>query len=388
MELSDISLQYIKHVDLSHRQKMGQYFTPKSIRDKLMEKLPKISNALILEPSCGSGEFLTSIYDNFENPKVHAIELDKRLYDISTKNFPNTIFHNEDALKFNSNFKYDFIIGNPPYFEFTPNKEIENIYADIIKGRVNIYGLFIKKGLDLLKDGGYLAYVIPTSINNGAYFSKLREYIINTAEIEEMIMFNENSFEDAQQMVMVLILKKEKNTGKFIFKKGDITIFSKEANMLNKSFENKKSLKELGFKVKTGGIVWNQHKDKLTNNSKSTTLIWAHNIVDNKLLFNNNSKKKQFIKIKNNEDKTAIVVNRIIGIGDGVSLRAAIVKRKLKWQAENHVNIIYKKNAKIKELAEIHKQITSPEALKVIKAISGNTQLSKTELENLIPIKL
>ena len=56
----------------------------------------------------------------------------------------------------------------------------------MLNGRTNIFNLFIKLGLDLVKENGYVAYVVPPSMNNGAYFNKLREYIIKHSNIESL----------------------------------------------------------------------------------------------------------------------------------------------------------------------------------------------------------
>ena len=41
----------------------------------------------------------------------------------------------------------------------------------------------------IIKPNGDLVYVVPTSMNNGNDFRKLREYIIASANIENIIMF-------------------------------------------------------------------------------------------------------------------------------------------------------------------------------------------------------
>ncbi len=71
----------------------------------------------------------------------------------------------------------------------------------------------------------------------------------------------------------------------------------------------------------------------------------------------------------------------------------------IKFFAENHVNVItppknisQKQNDKtIKKqsisLNEMAKQLSSQEKLKVLRNITGNTQISKTELEKLFPLE-
>ena len=394
-EYTKESIDYLKNTDIKKRKKLGQYFTPKSIRELLLSKLPKKDNADILDPACGSGEFLLSCKKYFKNPILYGFDIDKKLINIASKLVKNASIKNFDFLNIDINKKkYDYIIGNPPYFELKLNEEIKKKYFDIIKGRVNIFSLFIKTGLDLLKDGGYLAYVVPPSMNNGAYFSKLREYVIKNSSLEYLhIIDGADNFHLANQKVMLIILKKtnSKKSSKYIFKKNGITIFTEDKNFLNKSYKNTVSLKDIGYTVKTGGIIWNEHKEKLTNDkNNSTLLIWASNINNGKIIIGYTKGKPQYIKNISNDliiKSRVVVVNRITGSSKDINIKAAIVNEK-EFVCENHVNVIYmSKNANCNySLEDIFKALQDKTNIKVMRLISGNTQISKTELERLLPI--
>ncbi|TXJ12673.1 HsdM family class I SAM-dependent methyltransferase [Brachyspira aalborgi] len=394
-EYTKESIDYLKNTDIKKRKKLGQYFTPKSIRELLLSKLPKKDNADILDPACGSGEFLLSCKKYFKNPILYGFDIDKKLINISSKLVKNASIKNFDFLNIDINKKkYDYIIGNPPYFELKLNEEIKKKYFDIIKGRVNIFSLFIKTGLDLLKDGGYLAYVVPPSMNNGAYFSKLREYIIKNSSLEYLhIIDGADNFHLANQKVMLIILKKtnSKKSSKYIFKKNGITIFTEDKNFLNKSYKNTVSLKDIGYTVKTGSIIWNEHKEKLTNDkNNSTLLIWASNINNEKIIIGYTKGKPQYIKNISNDliiKSRVVVVNRITGSSKDINIKAAIVNEK-EFVCENHVNVIYmSKNANQNySLEDILNALRDEKNIKVMRLISGNTQISKTELEKLLPI--
>lgn len=394
-EYTKESIDYLKNTDIKKRKKLGQYFTPKSIRELLLSKLPKKDNADILDPACGSGEFLLSCKKYFKNPILYGFDIDKKLINISSKLVKNASIKNFDFLNIDINKKkYDYIIGNPPYFELKLNEEIKKKYFDIIKGRVNIFSLFIKTGLDLLKDGGYLAYVVPPSMNNGAYFSKLREYIIKNSSLEYLhIIDGADNFHLANQKVMLIILKKtnSKKSSKYIFKKNGITIFTEDKKFLNKAYKNTVSLKDIGYTVKTGSIIWNEHKEKLTNDkNNSTLLIWASNINNGKIIIGYTKGKPQYIKNISNDliiKSRVVVVNRITGSSKDINIKAAIVNEK-EFVCENHVNVIYmSKNANCNySLEDILKALQDKTNIKVMRLISGNTQISKTELERLLPI--
>ena len=162
--------KYLKETGLKLRKKFGQYFTPNYICRKLLSKLPKENAPLVLDPACGTGEFLRAAKRMFKTPVLHGWEIDGNLAEISKTILPEAKIKIIDALKQEYAEKYDFVIGNPPYFEFKSDTAIKNKFADTISGRANIFSMFIKIGLGMLKKGGYLAYVVPPSMNNGKYF--------------------------------------------------------------------------------------------------------------------------------------------------------------------------------------------------------------------------
>lgn len=404
-EYTKESIDYLNNADLKKRKNLGQYFTPKSIRELLISKLPKKENADILDPACGSGEFLLSCEKYFKNPNLNGFEIDKNLVAIASKLLKNSKnnsnIKNIDTLNIDTNnnkIKYDYVIGNPPYFEIKLNEKLKSKHSDIIKGRVNIFSLFIKIGLESLKDGGYLAYVVPPSMNNGAYFSKLREYIIKNSSLEYLhIIDGADNFHSASQKVMLIILKKtnSKKSRKYIFEKNGITIFTEDKKFLNEAYKNTVCLKEIGYGVKTGSIVWNEHKEKLTEDkNNSTLLIWASNIINGKIIIPNAKNKPQYIKNIPSDliiKSRVVVVNRITGSSKDINIKSAIVDEK-EFVCENHVNVIYPlKNSNLNysnySLEDILNALQDEVNIKVMRLISGNTQVSKTELEKLLPIK-
>ncbi len=388
-EFCQETIDYIKSTDLDYRKKMGQFFTPRFLRDALLSKLPKLVKPKVLDPSCGTGEFLISAKEYFKEPILYGWEIEPILTKIAKKLVPEANIELADALKKDYLEEFDVVIGNPPYFEFKVNKEIRNKFKEILKGRVNIYALFVYLGIKLLKPGGYLAYVLSPSMNNGAYFSKLREFIVKNGNIEYLHILEGDFFEGVLQKVMLFIFKKGENRGDYLFKKDDILIFTENPEFLKRAFSGKTTLKSLGYKVQTGKIVWNQNKHLLTDNQKEgICLIWSHNITSSGLQLNN-KKKPQYIKMKYYDVGPAIVVNRVVGRPKNGILKACLIPPHFKFLAENHVNVIYPpRKANLKEMVEIVRQLNSEEKRKILSSITGNTQISKNELEKLFPIEI
>lgn len=403
-EFNDYTIKYMEETNLDYRKSLGQYFTPRSVRDLLVNRLPNtIKKPRILDPACGTGEFLITAKDYFRDPDLYGWDVDKNLITIAKKVIPEAKLKEIDTLLNTDYGKYDFVIGNPPYFEFSPSKKIKEKFKHITNGRINIFSLFICQGLNWLKRGGYLAFIVPPSMNNGAYFLKLRKFIVENTNIEYLhVLKDPKIFHGALQSTMLLILKKGENKGDYLFKNNGILIFSEEAEFLKKSFKNKTTLRDLNYEVKTGRLVWNENRHLLTNNPKEgVPLIWAHNITNEGLKHPLlNSGKPQYVKRNDFDIGPAIVTNRITGSVKSKNLKAAIIPPGKKFIAENHVNVIFPQSAKKQitltfnnnslkkniSLYQIAKQLSSKENLKVVENITGNTQISKTELENLFPI--
>lgn len=391
-EFHELTEQYLEETPIGHRKLNGQYFTPKTVREELLSHLPKNSHhPKILDPACGTGEFLASAKNYFRQPQLYGWDIEAKLVQITRKIVPQARLKIIDSLTVNTAEKFDYIIGNPPYFEFKPDPELKRKFDSVINGRANIFSFFIKLGLDLLKPNGYLAYVVPPSMNNGRYFTKLRQYIINTGNIEYLsVLSNSKIFHQALQSTMLLVIKKSPNKGDYLFKKNDLSIFTEDPKKLEQSFKNKATLYDLGYFVKTGRLVWNQNKDLLTmEKNNSVPLIWAHNITDNGLKFFHKKNKYQYVRVKNYDSGPAIVTNRIIGTVKKGQLRAAIIPKGMRFIAENHVNVIFPNSDESNNsLQEIIRQLMSKEKLEVLQYITGNTQISKNELENLFPLNI
>jgi len=392
LNLSEKTNTFYKMAKMENRKKEGQYMTSYNIVNNMVGYKTYDKNISILEPSFGTGQFVDVLLQNGYN-NITMVEKDTSVYNLSS--YKNMI--NADFLEYKFDKFYDLIIGNPPYFEMKCSKEMKKNYIDVIGGRPNIYSLFIKKSIDLLKDNGVLCFVIPTSLLSSKYFEKTRNYIMERCEIERIEKLNTDDFDKAEQKTMIFQIRKtDKKSSKFIVKK--LNCFSPDYLFINKNLKNKKFIKDMGCNVKTGNIVWNQFRDKFTdlftndrinkeNDTVNIPLIYPRNITTGKLILDTTNKKKfQYIKSDgSNVLKTikapVIAINRIIGI-DSISLNPVLIEEG-EYYFENHINII---TGSLENLTIILNSLKKLSTTVHIKMIIGNTQLSKTELETMIPI--
>lgn len=165
------------------------YFTPKSLRDVVFEHVPK-NPCTVLEPSFGSGEFLFDARTLWPNARIVGVELDRRLFD-SVHGFET---YCSDFLKWTCDTQFNVIIGNPPYV--------------VTQGRGNLFVDFILKCLQThLVPGGTLAFVLPTSFYNCAYYLECREYIRDHCTVTWCSTVN-GKFLDTAQTTSILVIEK------------------------------------------------------------------------------------------------------------------------------------------------------------------------------------
>ena len=143
-----------------------------------------------------------------KNSIITGIEIEKDLFEYCNKEYTNII--HTDFLKYITDERFDYIIGNPPYFEMKLNKDLRKEYKEIISGRLNIYAIFIYKCINLLKNNGILSFVLSSSLLNGKYYEKLREFIIKHCDILNIEYINSKEFIDTKIDLIIFTVKKTK----------------------------------------------------------------------------------------------------------------------------------------------------------------------------------
>jgi adenine-specific DNA-methyltransferase len=379
------------------RKKLGQYMTPRSVRQRLLDKLDLEPGMRVLDPGAGTGEFLADIAEREPGAELHGWDIDPEVLAVAKKNAPSAALGLRSAIEWPTSELFDLVIGNPPYFQFKASKEMKARFAAVISGRPNIFALFFQAGLELLAPKGMLAFVVPPSMNNGAYFEALREYILSFAEIEDLeVLSGSDLFDGANTAVQLIVLRMGSSSADFTFTRSQSEcgfkriIFSERPAELAQAFEGKVTLWDAGYEAVTGTIVWNQNKASLRSEMEpgSHPLIWAQNIQGGELVLGSTEKRPQFVIASNPVSGPAIVVNRIVGAVGKAGVRAAVVPPGMTFLGENHVNVV-RVRAGIEPVIpaeELCDQLNQPETAAAVRLLTGNTQLSATELTHLLPV--
>lgn len=379
-EFRESSHEFNESLSKESRQTHGIFFTPKSARDRVFELLDAhtVNPSSILEPSFGSGEFLDDIYAKYPDADVFGVEVNKEMYEA----YPLKVnMFNMNFLEYSAD-PVDLIVGNPPYFS------VKEKNPECMTGKGNIYILFLYKCLTQhLNPNGVLAFVLPTSLYNSSYYEPCRKYIAEKTTILAVEDLDVKYY-DTTQKTMLLLLKNTPSLRKpYIFKQAGNVYISPYFKELKDLGKKSKTLQELGYKIKTGEVVWNQNKDKLAE--KGDLVIYTTNIVKNELVLGNlKEPKKQYIqRFERPITKgPAILVSR--GYGNAYRFNYVLVDN-LEFYGENHINVIYPVTEEAKKnIYQIVKSFQDTRTEKFIQYFVGNGALSKTELESVLPIYL
>ena len=293
LEFSDISRSLINKIEKSVKQSNGIYFTPpETIKKNIQYLQPFMQNIKeVLEPSCGSCEYISQIRQKYNNINITGIELNTDIFEtIKIFQNNNTKLLNDNYITYDFKNKFDLIIGNPPYFVIK-KQDVPNIYHSYYEGRPNIFILFIIKSLHLLSSDGILSFVLPKNFLNCLYYDKTRKYINENYKILKIIECTDNFIETQQDTIIIIVQnnKSIQDNKLYTINISNFTIFGLSENIikLNKLYNNSKTLFNLGFNVSVGSIVWNQYKNELTTDKNKTLLVYSSDIKNNKLLIQN-----------------------------------------------------------------------------------------------------
>ena len=230
-----------------------------SVIDAVLATVPNdisIFEKHFLEPSCGQGAFLIKLIikafnissdiskvTNFIQNNLFFVDVDSEMIETSKSNISDFFFYlfnqeykgsfncfTSDFTRLDDAFtddKYrisklyqtiDFVIGNPPYITLYGRRdkktsEEQRIYflsnysqfpLSLKNGKINYVMLFIERGLNFLKTGGYLSFVIDVSFFETAYMY-CRKYLVENYTIKSLT-YNVEGFEGVASGQVILVI--------------------------------------------------------------------------------------------------------------------------------------------------------------------------------------
>lgn len=214
--------EYAGVVGLEHRKRFAQFFTPEAIADFMARwVLDGRKKMDVLEPAFGLGAFSRSLFR--QNPKVRVVgyEADATIYNYAAENVAqagsDVLLYNEDYLRASWEDKYDGIICNPPYLKFHDydNASLVPLVNEQLgirlNGFTNLYTLFLLKSISQLRDGGRMAYIVPSEFLNSDYGVEVKRALLRSGVLRHVVVvdFTQCAFDDALTTACILLCHKD-----------------------------------------------------------------------------------------------------------------------------------------------------------------------------------
>ncbi|MEG6589310.1 Eco57I restriction-modification methylase domain-containing protein [Paenibacillus barengoltzii] len=199
--------------DNNQNKEKCQIFTPPQMVETMLDLAGYTKNLMgrrVLENSFGKGNILKAIVKRYikscisENipmelisrnleSDIYGIELDNQLFYHCIKELDEIVksynlppvkwkLYNANALTWETNLKFDFIIGNPPYITYKEIDEdsknhIRESFTSCSVGKFDYCYAFIEAGIRLLSKNGKLVQLVPSNIYKNVFAEKLRKLL-------------------------------------------------------------------------------------------------------------------------------------------------------------------------------------------------------------------
>lgn len=228
---------------------LGQVFTKGNVAQYMVSLFDLSKEAEIMDPCYGAGSFLDALASS-EYSNVTACEMDTTLFEETKKKYTQYHLINGDFLKYEEKNKYDGIIMNPPYIRQEKIDELESfgITKETLRSKpifsglpstANMYMYFIMKAINLLKDGGQLIVIFPSSWMNARSGVDFQKLMLSQCGLERQIHIYGDVFE-REALVEVVILKLVK--GVFGKRVTEEYLESKDGKLIEISLSDKKEI--------------------------------------------------------------------------------------------------------------------------------------------------
>jgi hypothetical protein len=314
-----------------------------------------------------------------KNTDFTGIEYNDTIYNMIKVQYKNVIHKN--YLEYDVKDVHNVIIGNPPYYMTKYKYKSELLY-----GRNNMYVLFLIHSMNIIKDNGIIAFIIPRNFMNSSYYNKIRKEIYDNWSIIDFVTYDKDIFLDTKQKVFGLVIQKKRSydNDKFVFIRSNQYYFVFDNSFL-RGLSDFTTLNDLHCEVGVGSMVWKQANKSLFCSKGDVVMIYSSDITFDMKKYSDAKKEYRYVKDNNNFlDDPILVINRGYG-NSNYKIKVGLL-RDTKYQLENHVLYVKHPENNIAELKRIQKSLLSEDTSIFVNMLFGNNAINCFELRNIIPI--
>ena len=212
--------EYKQLMDSLKQSVLTAFYTPSAVTEALTDVLKEhqIIPEKVLEPSAGIGAFVDSVLDNNPKADIMAFEKDLLTGKILRHLHPEQKVRIEGFEKIEKPFNdyFDLAISNIPFGDvavFDPSYTAMKGMRALVTRRIHNY--FFVKALDMVRDGGLVAFITSQGVLNAKNNSAARFMMLYHADLVSAIRLPNNLFtENANTEVGSDLIILQKNTQK------------------------------------------------------------------------------------------------------------------------------------------------------------------------------
>ncbi len=220
--VSEVFEEVMTHAE---RKAHGQFFTHSELVEYIISRLPIQSDSTIIDPACGAGAFLAAASRVTNgHARLIGVDINQDALDFCRLSLDSlsectdfTLLCSDSINQLSpsdlvdlSGGDLDIAIGNPPFMNLKRGVDydpMDSIYRHVVNGVTNSCTLIIAKTLSLLREGGWMGFVLPKNILRVNSFSSLRRHLAQNTRIIEIFDLG-HYFKDVRGDQVILILQK------------------------------------------------------------------------------------------------------------------------------------------------------------------------------------
>ena len=217
---------YMSLLSIGKKDTNGIFYTPFKVVNKIIESTNFKGKNKIIDPSCGSGNFLIQAFKKMKTEKIPTSYIIEHLYGFDIDaiatllakinlylldrniTFDDINVYNCDFLNDDVDYKFDVVIGNPPWGKkyTTEEKLVLKEKYDLSFAKMDSFAQFIIKAFDILNNRGMLCFVLPSSILNIAAHEDIRKFLLKN-KIEYIKKIGREFEEIVTDVVIIKVIK-------------------------------------------------------------------------------------------------------------------------------------------------------------------------------------
>lgn len=453
--VAQLAERYLDGLPQRDRAAFGRYYTPPAIARVLAERAIadvdlESTSGLIIDPACGAGSLLAAVVDCIvaAMPAGHAVEhvacrvrgtdLDGVAADLCDLAIRIAILPAWSSLADSARPPIPrlarigdgledrrpaaLVIANPPFGRTRLDADRRRRHAEVLYGHAHLPTLFLHASTLRTTPGGVVAFVLPASLVGGAYYQRLRAFLVNNAPPNWLAFIRDRSgvfsggvLQEALLATFVRDAISDEVCVERISANGAVEREMYRARLdemrpsmpwllprcrddvalLDEARAWRGTLTGLGWSVSTGPLVWNRHKGQLhaAEGPDRLPVIWGSDLRNGRVDVSL-PRAGRYVEVADEQSwlvltEPAVLVQRTTAPEQSRRLVAAILDERT-LQAlggavvvENHLNVCTWNRRGAMTPRRLYRFLMSEKADRLYRCMTGSVAVSAFELEAL-----